>query len=112
VLLITLITWTVIAVALGFGALYGDFKMENRAAALGGIGAILFLFTALTYELLVIVFGAIPAYRLTAASLRGLPLQTIDLVFLLVWGGGAVLAAVLLSVLILRKGLQKLAESG
>ena len=112
VLLTTLITWTLIAVALGFGALYGDFKIENRAAALGGLGAILFLFTALTYELIVIVSGAFPAYRLTAASLKGLPPRTSDLLFLIVWILGSVLSAVLLSVLILRQGLKKLAESG
>ncbi len=109
VLLTMLITWTVIAVALGFGALYADFRIENRAAALGSIGAILFLFTAMTFELIVIATGALPAYRLTAASLRGLEYKTGDLLFLLVWGTGSVLVAVLLSMMILRKGLKKLA---
>ena len=108
VLLTMLITWTVIAIALGFGVLYADFRIENRAAALGGIGAILFLFTAMTFELLVIASGALPAYRLTATSLRGLEFKTGDLLFLLAWGAGSVLAAMLLSMFVLRKGLKKL----
>jgi ABC-2 type transport system permease protein len=31
-----IITWTVLAMALGFGPIYADFKAENKAAALGG----------------------------------------------------------------------------
>jgi ABC-2 type transport system permease protein len=110
--LCTLITFTVIAVALGFGALYADFKAENRAAALGGLGAILFLFTAMTFELLVIAVGAVPTYHLTLASLRGMAPRTVDLVFLFLWLLASVLAAVLLAVFTLRKGIKKLAESG
>ena len=66
----------------------------------------------LTFELIVIASGALPAYRLTATSLRGLEFKTGDLIFLSVWGAGSVLTAMLLSVLILRRGLKKLADSG
>jgi len=47
---------------------------------------------------------------LTATSLRGIEYKTGDLIFLSVWGAGSVLAAILLSVLILYKELKKLAE--
>ena len=59
-----IITWSVVALALGFGAIYADFRAENRAAVLGGFGAILFLFSALTLELAVIGIGSVPAYQL------------------------------------------------
>ena len=59
-----IITWSVVAMAIGFGAVYADFKAENQAAVLGGFGAILFLFTALAYELITILIVSIPAYRL------------------------------------------------
>lgn len=59
-----IITWSVVALAIGFGAMYADFKAENQAAVQGGFGAILFLFTALAYELVTILIVSIPAYRL------------------------------------------------
>ena len=108
----TLITWTVIAVALGFGALYADFKAENRAAALGGIGAILFLFTAMTFELIIITLGTMPTYHLTMASISRMPPRSSDLIFLVLWLFGSVLTAVLLAIFILKRGLKNLAETG
>ncbi len=59
-----IITWSVVAMGIGFGAVYADFKAENQATVQGGFGAILFLFTALAYELVTILVAAIPAYRL------------------------------------------------
>ncbi len=65
-----IITWSVVALALGFGAMYADFKAENRAAVLGGFGAILFLFSALTLELAIIGIGSVPAYRLVRSFVK------------------------------------------
>jgi ABC-2 type transport system permease protein len=59
-----IMTWSVVAVALGFGALYADFKAENQAAVQGSFGAILYLFTALSYELITILLVSYPAYKL------------------------------------------------
>ncbi len=64
------ITWSIVAMALGFGAIYADFKAENRAAMLGSFGAIVFLFSALAFELVIIILGSMPAYRMVRIWLR------------------------------------------
>jgi ABC-2 type transport system permease protein len=65
-----IITWSVVALALGFGALYADFKAENRAAVQGGFGAILFLFSSLSLELTIIGIGSVPAYQLVRTVVK------------------------------------------
>ncbi len=59
-----IMTWSVVALALGFGAQYADFKAENQAAVQGSFGAILYLFTALSYELTTILLVSFPTYRI------------------------------------------------
>ena len=105
-----LLTWTLVAMALGFGAIHADFKAENRAAALGGIGAILFLFTAIAFELVIILLAGRPAYRLVTANLHGQTLQTGDLIGLAAWIGGSLATATAFSLIILKKGIMKLEE--
>lgn len=106
-----IITWSVVALALGFGAIYADFKAENRAAVLGGFGAILFLFSALALELTIIAIGSVPAYRLVRAFFRAgeapLDLTVRSLLMLTVM----MLVALLAALLCLRKGIASL-EAG
>lgn len=103
-----LITWSVVATALGFGARYADFKMENRAAAMGSVGAVAFLFTAMGLTLVVISLGTLPAYRLMQHWLNGMALSTTDRWLM----GGALLGMVATAVVIpwicMKKGLRKL----
>lgn len=102
-----IITWSVVAMAIGFGAIYADFKAENQAAVLGSFGAILYLFTALSYELITIMAGSIPAYRLVRSWRWGMHfsgtvfLQTAG-VFVFILLGSA-----LISMLSLKKGIKK-----
>jgi len=103
-----LITWSVVATALGFGALYADFKLENRAATLGGFGTIAFLFTSLGLTLVIIALGGFPAYRLVHQSLAGLAISRRDM-----WlTGGALVAMAGVSAAVpwvcLRKGVTRL----
>ncbi|MFZ5797772.1 MAG: putative ABC transporter permease subunit [Thermodesulfobacteriota bacterium] len=105
------ITWSVLAMALGFGSMYADFKAESQAAVLGGFGAIIFLFTAISFELLTILAASIPAYRLVRSWRWGLhfsnPImaQTAALLLLIMLVGG------LIAMISLRKGAQKMAEN-
>jgi len=103
------ITWTVLAMGLGFGALFRDFKSENRAAAMGP-GAILFLFCALFYELLVIALGFFPTYRIVRGSIKAWPISLVDLMSLVAWLGGITLSSFLIGLLICRAGVKKLQE--
>lgn len=100
-------TWTVLALGLGFGALFADFKSENRTAAMGP-GAILFLFSAMLYELLVLGLGLAPTYRVVRRTLRSGAAENADLLYLGLWGGGSVILSLLLAVFVCRAGIRRL----
>jgi ABC-2 type transport system permease protein len=106
-----LITWTVLAMALGFGALYADFKAENRAAALGGVGAILFLFTAIAFEMAIIFLGVSPVYRVMRGWLRHGILPPDDLLKLIVWILASIVISLFLALFFIRRGIRKLEAS-
>jgi ABC-2 type transport system permease protein len=106
-----LITWTVLAMALGFGAIYADFKAENRAAALGGIGAILFLFTAIAFEMTIIFLGGSPVYRVMKNWLRTGIMPLDDLLTLVAWILISVAISLFLSIFFVKKGINKLEAS-
>lgn len=106
-----LITWVVVATALGFGALYADFKAESKAAALGGMGAILFLFTAMAYEIIVICLGFFPAYKVVGKWLRKIPITSNDLTMLSTWLLFSVFSGIFIAVFFFRKGVKNLEES-
>ena len=106
-----IITWTVLAMALGFGAIYADFKAENRAAALGGIGAILFLFTAIAFEMAIIFLGVSPVYSLMRGWLRFGIMGANDLLILSAWILASVAISLILALFFIRSGLRKLEAS-
>jgi len=108
---ILLITWTVVALAIGFGALFADFRAESRAAALGGMGAILFLFTAMAFEILVLGSGFFPSYRLVSGWLKGQPAAPKNLLFLLAWALAAVAIGAISATIFFRKGVKRLQNS-
>ncbi len=103
-----LLTWWIVALAVGFGALYGDFNAENRAAAVGGLGAILFLFTAMAIVVIITGSGAWPMYHVTKAWLADRAFDVKDVLALGIWGGGSLLAAGFSCAWLLGKGSRKL----
>ncbi len=105
---ILLISWTVVALALGFGSLHADFKAESRAAALGSMGAILFLFTAMTYEILFLICGFYPAYGLVKTWMKGEPFTMSGQMMVAGWLFFFLTVGVFLAVFFLKKGLNKL----
>ncbi len=62
--------WAVLAMALGMGAIYADFKAESRAATVGGWGAMIFLLSALSFMVALIAGASWPAWRLVRGWLR------------------------------------------
>jgi len=106
-----LITWTVLAMALGFGAIYADFKAENRAAALGGIGAIFFLFTAIAFEMAVIFLGGAPVFRVMRSWLRKGIMPIEEVLTLIVWILVSLFISLFLGIFFIKKGIKKLEAS-
>lgn len=104
----TVICWAVVAMAIGFGAMYADFKAENRAAAQGSMGALLYLFWAMSLVLTIVFSGAVPMYRITRRWLAGRELDMAVLAPLGWWLLFTLLLAALFSLVSWRKGCRSL----
>lgn len=103
-----LICWTVVALALGFGAIFADYHAENKSAAMGP-GSVFYFFCAITYMLVVLFTGISPAYRMVRAWFRqgGMPLS--DAILILFWTLAVIGLSVAVIALICRKGITALA---
>jgi ABC-2 type transport system permease protein len=102
------ITWAVVALALGFGAVYADFKTENKTVTMGSMGAIMFLLTATSIQVLIIFIGANPIYRIVRGWLNDYILNFSDLYLLSLWILTSVLITIMLVIYFFRKGIHML----
>lgn len=102
-----LLTWTTVAMALGFGAWFADFRSENRVSAMGP-GAVLYLFCTLLYQMLLLGPLAWPVYRLTRRWLRTAVLPPLEGLLLAAWAAAAVAISALLALWLCRRGLASL----
>jgi ABC-2 type transport system permease protein len=64
----------IVAMGIGFGAAYPDFKAENPTQTVTSFGGLVFMMLCAAYIGLIIVIEAGPVYRLFMAQLRGKPL--------------------------------------
>ena len=103
-----IITWTAVALALGIGARYADFRAESRVAAMGGFGAVVYLFAAIAYEASIIILGAVPSYKVVRKWLQHAVLRSGDLALAGFWIGGSLLFSGFLIWWILREGADRL----
>jgi ABC-2 type transport system permease protein len=107
-LFLSLVTsWTTVAMALGFGATFADFKAENRAAAMGP-GAILFLFCSVLYQLAIVGLGIFPIYHLIRGWLMNWTIPWTDVLALYSWALGTLAVSSLLAFLVCRRGIASL----
>ena len=105
------ITWAVVALALGFGAVYADFKTENKTVTMGSMGAIMFLLTATAIQVLIIFIGANPVYHIVRRLLNDYALNLSDLYLLSLWVLTSVLITIVLVIYFFRKGIHILRNS-
>jgi ABC-2 type transport system permease protein len=85
----------IVALAIGLGAAYPDFKAENPAQTASSFGGLVFMLTSAVYIGGVVLLQAGPVYRLFMAGLHGRPLSTA----VWFWTVGAFGAAFVLSIL-------------
>lgn len=88
---ITIMTFAIGSLALGFGALFPRFETENSAEISTGFGGLLFMMTAAAYLAIVVMLEAWPVYSVLNSRFRGVPLQSSQLMGLAL-GLGAALA--------------------
>ena len=75
-----------------------------------GPGAIIFLFSAVFYELLVLLAGLLPTYHLVRRAIRNMPTRSLDIILLSLWGGGTILLSILIVLLLSRAGIRRLSN--
>jgi ABC-2 type transport system permease protein len=86
---ISIMTFAIASLALGFGAMFPRFDTENAADISTGFGGLLFMMSAAAYLAIVIVLEAWPVYAVLQARFRGFELAPGQLVAL---GTGLALA--------------------
>ena len=100
----------IVAIGIGLGAAYPDFKAENPTQTVTSFGGLVFMITCAGLIAAVILLEAGPVYRIFMADMHGRPLPT----YVWVWTAGAFALALVLSVaavvLPLRFGLRRLSR--
>lgn len=104
------IAWSAVGLALGFGAMYADFKIESRTAVQGSFGMMLFMFVCLSMELAMLIIGFWGNFRLLRFWLRGHALDPLGLLLSVGALALIVLIGAAASFFCLQKGLKTLEE--
>jgi len=103
----TITCWTVIAMALGFGAVFADYNAENRAASMGP-GAVFYLFCSIAYVLGILFFGFKPTYRLMRSWIADSGIPLMDAALIASWGIGVIVLSIGIALFICRKAVAAL----
>lgn len=80
---ITVVTFALASLAIGFGTFFPRFETSNAAEISTGFGGLLFMMCAIGYLALVVVLEAWPVYAVLEARARGIPLEGLRLVGLI-----------------------------
>ncbi|MFC1883676.1 hypothetical protein ACFL2O_02795 [Thermodesulfobacteriota bacterium] len=102
----------IIALGIGFGAMYPRFKFENISQLSTGYGGVLYMIVSAIYIVLIIVIEAGPVYIFFMADLKGRSVTGLQWLFIVV--SFSVILAINLFVMIkpLKMGIKSLTEYG
>ena len=87
----------VVAMGIGLGAAYADFKSENPTQTVTSFGGFLFMILCGGFIAIIIILEASPVYRLFMANVRNRDLSPLEWIWIL----GSFLMALLLSILVI-----------
>lgn len=107
---ITVMTFAIASLALGFGALFPRFETENAAEISTGFGGLLFMMTATAYLAAVVVLEAWPVYAFLQGRMRGFPLDGERMFGLAIGFGLALTLSAVAIVLPLRTAVRRVGE--
>jgi ABC-2 type transport system permease protein len=100
----------IVAMGIGLGAAFPDFKAENPAQTASSFGGLVFMLTGAIFIAVVILLQAGPVYRLFMADLHGKPLSAIVWLWVVAAFGAAFTLSVLAVILPLRFGEKRLSR--
>jgi ABC-2 type transport system permease protein len=98
----------IVAMGIGLGAAYPDFKAENPAQTASSFGGLVFMLTCAAYIGVVILLQAGPVYWLFMADLHGRPLSTVAWFWIVAAFSVAFALSILAVILPLRFGEKRL----
>jgi ABC-2 type transport system permease protein len=107
---ITVMTFAIGSLALGFGALFPRFETENSAEISTGFGGLLFMMTSVAYLGIVVMVQAWPVYSVLNARYRGVPLGSGQIIALVLGLGVALALSVAAIIVPLRIAVQRIEE--
>jgi ABC-2 type transport system permease protein len=100
----------VVALAVGLGAAYPDFRSENPAQAVTSFGGLLFMISCAGFIGAVIILEAGPVYNVFMAGLRGSVLSLLQWAWLVVSFAVCLVLCILAVVIPMRMGERHLAN--
>jgi ABC-2 type transport system permease protein len=107
---ITVMTFAIASLALGFGAMFPRFETENSAEISTGFGGLLFMMSAAAYLAIVIMLEAWPVYSVLQAKYQGVALEASQIGGLAIGLGLALAFSIAVVIIPLRIARQKIEE--
>jgi ABC-2 type transport system permease protein len=101
----------VVAIALGMGAAYPNFKSENPAQSVTSFGGLVFMLVCAGYIAGVVILEAGPVYAIFMAAFRNQSLAAIEWTWILISFGAVLLTSTLAVVLPMRFGIKRLSKT-
>jgi ABC-2 type transport system permease protein len=77
-----MVVFGIVALGIGFGALYPNFKYENIAQVATGYGAVMYMIVSSIFIAIIIVLEAGPVYIIFMAGVRGMALTAMQWLFI------------------------------
>ena len=107
---ITVMTFAIGSLALGFGAMFPRFETENAAEISTGFGGLLFMMSAIVYLGVVVMLEAWPVYSVLDSRYRGSELTSGQMTGLAVGLGAALVLSIAVVIVPLRIAVQRIEE--
>ena len=107
---ITVMTFAIGSLALGFGAMFPRFETENAAEISTGFGGLLFMMSAIAYLGVVVMLEAWPVYSVLDSRYRGYELTSGQMTGLAVGLGAALVLSIAVVIVPLRIAVQRIEE--
>jgi ABC-2 type transport system permease protein len=107
---ITVMTFAIASLALGFGAMFPRFETENSAEISTGFGGLLFMMSAVAYLGVIVMLQAWPVYSVLDARYRGFALTSGQMVGLGLGLGAALAISIAAIIIPLRIAVQRVED--